>query len=95
MAENVLKVERLYYLERDIFEYRIIVSSSLTVCNFDDEYMPSKYKAAYVCNNLREFVNDGKLSDNIETRVVEIKETGETTCPRCGQPVPGKAAHHD
>ena len=95
MTDNVLKVERLYYPERGMFKYNIVVSSSMLVSEFEENSIPSDYMAAYVCNNLREFVNDGKLSEVFETKVVSMRETGETICPRCGQSVFGKAACHD
>lgn len=90
MSETTLKVNRLYYPELGIFKYIIIVSSSLSIDEHDENSIPSDYIASYVCNNMREFVNHVKLSEDLETIIVKIKETGEITCPRCGQSVFGK-----
>ena len=84
-------VDRTVHVERirrryGMIEYRIVICSSHVVDELMDEKVPSRYIAAYVVNDLREFVELMTLDDT-ESVIEKPRASGEFTCPTCGSKV--------
>lgn len=84
-GDNVIKVMKI---RREGFtEYRAEVSSAFAVSDFQS-YIPDKFVAATLANQLREFVNASVLGECIEIEYRKLEDGW--TCPYCGAKVVGE-----
>ena len=84
MSEKYIVVERIARND-GMIEYRARVTAAFCVDTGMDVVVPAEYLAGYIANELREYVADATVFDQIKEKVVDYREKDTFTCPTCGK----------